>query len=132
MQKTLKFLRDAKTFYVATVDGDRPRLRPFGAIAEYNNRLYICTNNKKECYKQILANPRIEISATIDRSWIRLTGIVKRDASKDAREAVLNAVPSLQKMYKADDGFFEVLYFESGESTFFAGPGAPEKETLYS
>lgn len=127
MNKAAQFLSDSKTFYLATTEDDQPRVRPFGAVMEWDGKVYICTNNKKDVYRQILKNPKIEISA-MDSSfnWIRITGKLVTDNRKEAREAMLKAQPGLENMYKADDGIFEVLYFTDGTATIYDTKGGKE------
>ena len=130
MNRTFKFFRDAGTFYLATVDGNQARVRPFGAVCLYNNRLYICTNNTKRCFKQMMENPNVEISAMVGDQWIRLEGVVARDQSKEAKKAMLDANPVLQNMYSADDDIFEVLYFKKGTARFYSFGKEPEEEAI--
>lgn len=130
MEKTLKFLQDAKTFYLATVEDDQPRVRPFGAIAIIDGKLYTCTNNTKKVYKQLLANPKMEISAMAGGKWIRLEGKLIPDHRDEVRKAMLDANPSLSSMYSIGDGIFEVLYFEDCTATFCSFTEAPEVETF--
>ncbi len=111
MDEVLKFLEDAKTFYLATADGSQPRVRPLGAVCSIEGKLYICTNNTKAMYAQMTANPKVEISAAgPDGRWLRLTCEVAADERESSRKAMLDALPMLQSMYKADDGIFEVFY----------------------
>ena len=116
MDEILKFLKDAGTYYLATVDevGD-PQVRPFGTIAKFEDRLYFQTGNVKEVFKQIENHPRIAISATAKdgSSWIRLQADAIRDDRNEARAAVLDEYPHLKSMYAADDGNCEVLYLEN-------------------
>ena len=128
MTRTLDFLKKAGTFYLATEEGDQARVRPFGAVCVYDGKLYICTNNKKSCFRQMQANPKVEISAMVGGDWIRLTGTVCLDESRGAREAMLAATPSLQGMYAADDKIFEVLYFVRATASFNAFGKKPEIE----
>jgi uncharacterized pyridoxamine 5'-phosphate oxidase family protein len=116
--RTYNFLKKAGTFYLATVDNDQPHVRPFGAICICEGKMYICTNNKKDCYKQILMNNKVEISAMVDNQWIRLTGYVKTDSSKNAKSVMLEEYPMLKKMYSLNDDIFEVLYLENAIATF--------------
>jgi uncharacterized pyridoxamine 5'-phosphate oxidase family protein len=118
MERTYNFLKKAGTFYIATVDNDQPRVRPFGAICKCEGKMYICSNNKKDCYKQMLNNNKVEISAMVDNEWIRLTGYVKSDSSKNVKSVMLNENPMLKSMYSADDDIFEVLYLENVTATF--------------
>ncbi|WMJ85915.1 pyridoxamine 5'-phosphate oxidase family protein [Anaerocolumna sp. MB42-C2] len=131
MNKAAQFLADSQTFFLATLDNDQPRVRPFGAVMEWEGKTYICTNNKKEVYAQILKNPKVEISAmSQDGRWLRLSGKLIPDNRKEAREAMLTAVPSLQNMYKADDGIYEVLYFTEATATIYSFAGEPEVISL--
>ncbi|MGB8455522.1 MAG: pyridoxamine 5'-phosphate oxidase family protein [Anaerocolumna sp.] len=127
MNKAVEFLKDSQTFYLATMENDQPRVRPFGAVMEWEGKTYICTNNKKDVFAQILKNPKVEISA-MDKTgrWIRITGNLTSDNRKEAKKAMLAAVPSLQNMYKADDGIYEVLYFTEATATIYAFASEPE------
>jgi uncharacterized pyridoxamine 5'-phosphate oxidase family protein len=120
MTRTYEFLKNAGTFYLATMEGDQARVRPFGAVALHGGKLYICTNNKKKCFAQMMANPKVEISGMAKGEWIRVAGNARRDDSEAAREAMLEANPSLRKMYSPSDGLFEVLFLENAEATFCA------------
>ena len=128
MTRTYEFLKKAGTFYLATVEHDQPRVRPFGAACIYNGKLYITTSNKKACFRQMMENPKIEISGMAGGEWIRLTGELAQDTSVEARKAMLEANPSLKTMYAADDGKFEVLYFTKAVSVFNAFGKQPETE----
>ena len=127
MNKAAQFLADSKTFYLATTEDDQPRVRPFGAVMEWDGKVYICTNNKKEVYSQIQKNPKVEISA-MDQSfnWIRIAGKLVTDNRREAREAMLKAQPGLESMYKLDDGIFEVLYFTDAIATIYNIKGGKE------
>lgn len=117
MNDVVRFLNDSKVFYISTLEDDKPRVRPFGAIMEWDSRIYICTNNKKDFYKQIQKNPNFEISAVSGSSWIRLNGKLVTDSRTEAKEAMLFTYPSLNDMYRIDDGIFEVLYITDGIAT---------------
>ncbi|MBQ7371964.1 MAG: pyridoxamine 5'-phosphate oxidase family protein [Blautia sp.] len=125
MKEALQFLKDAGTFYLATVDGDQPRVRPFGAVAEFEDKLYIITNNEKEVYKQLEKNPKFEISGMAKGKWIRLSGEAVRDDRREARKAMLDANPSLRSMYNEDDGKVEVLYIQNATVTICSFTDAP-------
>lgn len=114
MNEIVKFLTESQTFFLATADGDQPRVRPFGAVMEWDGKLYICTNNRKKVFKEIMKNPKVEISSVLAGRWIRLCGKVAVDSRIEARMAMLDATPSIRNMYRADDGIFEVLYFTEG------------------
>lgn len=117
MKEILKYLQDCGTFYLATVEGDQPHVRPFGAVCEFDGKLYIVTNNKKDVYNQMNVNGQVEISGMNNGTWIRLKGIVKEDARREARVAMLDANESLHSMYSADDNLMTVFAFESGVAT---------------
>lgn len=131
MNKAAEFLKACKTFYLATAQGDQPRVRPFGAVVELKGKVYICTNNKKECFKQIKENPKVELCGTLPSggSWIRVSGTLAVDDSLEARAAFLKECPI--SFYKPDDGIFEVLYFVEGSATIASFGGAPESFALY-
>ncbi|MDO4633058.1 MAG: pyridoxamine 5'-phosphate oxidase family protein [Eubacteriales bacterium] len=118
MNEVLEFLKSCGTFYLATTDGDQPRVRPFGAVCEFEGRLYIVTNNQKDVYKQMQKNSKIEISGMSQGKWIRLAGNAVHDSRREARVAMLEANASLGSMYNADDNLMEVLYIENGTATF--------------
>lgn len=126
MKQIIDFLNECGIFFLATLEGDQPRVRPFGAVAEFEGKLYVCTNNTKEVYKQLLANPKVEVSASLKDRWIRLTGKLIPDHRIEAREAMLTANPGIKNMYSADDGIFEVLYFADAKATFYSFTKAPE------
>ena len=114
MQEILAYLKECGTFYLATTEGDQPHNRPFGAVAEHEGKIYIVTNNQKDVFKQMLANPKIEISAMNKGTWIRLTAEAVHDSSRDARVSMLNDnEEALSSMYTADDGLMEVLYLKN-------------------
>jgi uncharacterized pyridoxamine 5'-phosphate oxidase family protein len=129
MKKALEFLKETGTFYLATVEGDQPRVRPFGAVFEYEGKLYIVTNNTKKCFKQILENPKIEMCGMNKKGqWIRVTGEVANDDRREVKEFALESIPTLKSMYNIDDGIFAVLYFTKGTATISSFQG--EVETL--
>ena len=125
MNQIAQFLADAKTFYLATTENDQPHVRPFGAVAEWDGKTYICTNNQKKVFAQIRKNPKVEISAMVGDKWIRLTGKLVVDPRPEARKAMLAANPSLNNMYKVDDGIFEVLYFTEASALVYSFTGKP-------
>lgn len=130
MNKIARFLVDSKVFYVATADKDQPRVRPFAAVAEWDGKTYICTNNQKAVFAQMVENPKIEISAMVGEQWIRLWGKVAVDPRPEARAAMIEANPRLANMYKADDGIFEVLYFTEAKALICSFNSEPAEITL--
>ena len=125
METIAQFLKDNKTFYIATTEGNQPRVRPFGAVCIFNGRLYFGTGNQKPVSKQMKENPKIEISsATPDGiTWLRLTAQAVADDSREARQAMLDATPSIQGKYHADDGVFEVFYLQNAMGSIFSRDG---------
>ena len=128
MQRVEKFLKEAGTYYLATTDGDQPRVRPFGTINEFDGKLYIQTGKSKDVSRQIHANPKVEICAFMNGEWLRVACELVEDDRREARQSMLDAYPSLQNMYSADDGNTEVFYLKNATATFSAFTHAPEVE----
>lgn len=126
MKETYDFLRQCNTYYLATADGDQPRVRPFGTVNIFENKLYIQTGKVKDVYKQIKANPKVEISGTINDRWIRVEATAIEDDRIEARQSMLDAYPSLKKMYKADDGNTVVFYLSNATATIYSFSEAPK------
>lgn len=127
MKKVIDYLKESQVFHIATMDGDQPRVRPFGAVAEFEGKLYIITNNQKKCFKQMIDNPKIEISAMgKDNTWIRVEAKVVLDSRMEARSRMLEEYEMLKRMYSADDGKMEVLYLEDATATIYSMAGQPE------
>ena len=126
MQRVLNFLKEAETYYLATVDGDQARVRPFGTINEFEGKLYIQTGKVKDVSKQLHKNPKAEICAFKDGEWLRVAGTFVEDDRREARVAMLEAYPSLQGMYSADDGNTEVFYIKDATATFSSFTKEPE------
>lgn len=126
MDKVLKFLKDAETYYLATVEGNQPRVRPFGTAHVFEGKLYIQTGKVKDVSKQLHQNPKAEICAFKNGEWLRVSGKLIEDDRNEARQSMLDAYPSLQKMYKADDGNTEVFYFENATAIFSSFTHEPQ------
>ena len=126
MEEVYDFLKKCGTFYIATIDGDKPRVRPFGAVNIFDGKLYIQTGKVKNVSKQMQINPNVEISGSIDGKWIRLEGKVVRDDRREAKANMLDENPVLKNMYSADDGNTEVLYFENAIATFYSFTDKPK------
>jgi uncharacterized pyridoxamine 5'-phosphate oxidase family protein len=126
MERAAKFLKDAGTYYLATVEGDQPRVRPFGTVNVFEGRLYIQTGKVKDVSKQLHANPKAEICAFKDGEWLRLAGEFVEDDRREARQSMLDAYPALQGMYSADDGNTEVFYIKNATATYSSFTRAPE------
>ena len=126
IEKVCQFLDEAGTYYLATVEGDQPRVRPFGTALLYRGRLYIQTGKVKSVSKQIAANPKVELCAFKDGRWLRLAGELVNDDDRAAKAAMLDKMPSLKAMYSADDDNTQVLYFRNAVATFSSFTEAPE------
>lgn len=127
MKEVLNYLTENSIFYIATTEGDQPRVRAFGAVCEFEGKLYICTNNQKAVFAQMMINPKVELWAPGKQGdWMRLTAKVIRDDRNEAREAMLAANPGLSNMYKVGDGIFEVLYLKDATATFASFGTAPK------
>lgn len=126
MERVEKFLKEAGTYYLATVDGDQPRVRPFGTAHIIEGKLYIQTAKAKDVSKQIHANPKVELCAFNNGQWVRVAGELVSDDRREVKQAMLDAYPSLQSMYSADDDNTEVLYFKNATATFSSFTAAPE------
>ena len=130
MERVCKFLKDAGTYYLATVEGDQPRVRPFGTAHIFEGKLYIQTGKVKAVSRQLAANPKVEICAFMKGKWLRLAGELVEDDRVEAKASLLEAYPSLQKMYAADDGNTLVWYFKNATATFSSFTSEPEVITF--
>ena len=125
MKEVYEFLKKCGTYYLATMEGDQPRVRPFGTADLFEDRLYIQTGKSKSVSRQIQANPKVEICAFADGTWLRIAGKLVRDDRVEAKAHMLDAHPSLKGMYSAEDDNTEVLYFQDAEATFSSFTEAP-------
>ena len=125
MQTVHDFLKKAGTYYLATIDGDRPRVRPFGTINLFEGRLYIQTGKKKDVAKQIAANPKIEISAFDGETWIRIAATLVEDNRTETQESMLEAYPQIRGMYAVNDGNNVVYYLKNATAIFYTFRGEP-------
>lgn len=126
MEEVKEFLKEAKVYYLATVDENKPKVRPFGTIEIFEGKLYIQTGKKKDVSKQIQKNPYVEICAFNNGKWIRIAGKLVRDDRIEVKEHMLNQYPELKGMYKADDDNTEVLYFEEALATIYSFTEEPK------
>ena len=118
MEEVFRFLKEAGTYYIATVDGDQPRVRPFGTVNVFEGKLYIQTGKGKRMPKQIAANPKVEICAMKGDEWIRVAGTLALDERVEAQESMLAAYPDLRKMYTTGpDGNTAVYFFKEATAT---------------
>ncbi len=130
MERTCKFLKDVGVYYLATAEGDQPRVRPFGTAHIFDGRLYIQTGKKKPVAHQIAANPKAEICAFKDGVWLRLSGELVPDERVEAKKSMLDAYPELRGMYDENDDNTVVYYFKNAVATFASFTAAPETETF--
>ena len=126
MQRVCDFLKKAGVYYLATVEGDQPRVRPFGTAHIFEGRLYIQTGKVKPCARQLIANPKAELCAFHNGAWVRIACELVEDDRVEARKAMLDAYPNLRGMYDENDGNTQVLYFKNAVATFASFGGAPE------
>lgn len=126
MQEVQEFLKKCGTYYLATVEGDQPRVRPFGTAEVFEGKLYIQTGKVKEVSKQIQKNNKVELCAFDGEQWLRVAGTLVRDDRIEAKEDMLEKNPGLKKMYSATDDNTEVLYFENAVATFYSFTSEPK------
>ena len=130
IEKVCQFLDEVHTYYLATVEGDQPRCRPFGTVLLYDGKLYIQTGKVKAVSKQIAANPKVEVCAFNGGKWIRIAGELVNDDRREVKAAMLEKFPSLKRMYSADDDNTQVLYFKNAVATFCSFTDKPEVITF--
>lgn len=130
LERVCTYLKEAGTYYLATMDGNQPRVRPFGTIHLFEGKLYIQTGKTKAVSKQILVNPKVEICAMKDNTWLRLAGELVEDDRFEAKESMLDAYPNLKSMYAADDDNTQVFYFKNATATFASFVGETEVVTF--
>ena len=130
IEKVCQFLDEAKVYYLATADGDQPRVRPFGTALVFEGRLYIQTGKIKPVSRQLGQNPKAEICAFNAGKWVRVAGELINDDRIEAKEAMLDKYPSLKGMYSATDDNTQVLYFRNAVATFSSFGGEPETITF--
>ena len=118
MEKICNFLKEAGVYYLATVEGDQPRVRPFGTALLYEGKLYIQTGKVKPVSKQLAANPKAEICAFKDGVWLRIAGELVNDDRVEVKKAMLDEYSNLRGMYDEHDDNTQVLYFKNGMATF--------------
>ena len=120
MKRVLDFLKKASVYYLATVEGDQPRVRPFGTVNEFEGKLYIQTGRVKPTSRQLAANPKAEICAFKDGEWIRVTCELVEDDRFEAKKSMLDAYPDLRGMYDENDGNTQVFYMKNATAMFCA------------
>lgn len=126
IERVYQFLDEVHTYYLATVEGDQPRVRAFGTALLYDGKLYIQTGKVKPVSKQIASNPKVEICAFKGGKWLRIAGELVNDDNRDVKVAMLDKMPSLKPMYSADDDNMQMLYFRNATATFSSFTKEPE------
>lgn len=130
MQRVCDFLKEAGVYYLATVEGDQPRVRPFGTAHIFEDKLYIQTGKVKPCARQVMENPKAEICAFHKGTWVRIACELVEDDRVDARKSMLDAYPNLRGIYNENDGNTLVLYMKNATATFSSFTAAPETVTF--
>ena len=130
MQRVCDFLKEAGVYYLATVEGDQPRVRPFGTAHIFEDKLYIQTGKVKPCARQVMENPKAEICAFHKGTWVRIACELVEDDRYEARKSMLDAYPTLRGMYNENDGNTLVLYMKNATATFSSFTAAPETVTF--
>lgn len=130
LERVCTFLKEAGTYYLATVEDDQPRVRPFGTAHIFEDKLYIQTGLVKDVAKQMLKNPKVEICAFMKGKWLRVAGEAVLDERIEAQESMLEDYQSLKNMYKAGDGNTAVFYLKNACATFSSFTEAPETVTF--
>ena len=125
MNEIYEFLKNAQTYYLATVEGDQPRVRPFGTVDLFEGRLYVQTGKVKPVSRQLHANPKAELCAFLEGKWVRVAGELIPDERVEAKKHMLDAYPMLRRMYDEKDDNTEVLYFTNGVAVFSSFTEAP-------
>lgn len=125
MKNVYDFLKSAGVYFLATVEDNKPRVRPFGTIDIFEDKLYIQTGKVKQVSKQMHMNSNVELCAFKDGKWIRLSGEVEVDDRREAKKHMLDNYPELRNMYNEDDGNTEVWYFKNGEAIISSFTEAP-------
>lgn len=126
MNEVRDYLKESGMFFIATIDGDKPRVRPFGVAEIYEDKLYIQTGKRKNVFKQIEANPNVEICAFNKGTWIRIEGKLVLDDRVEVKKYILDQNPELRSMYNENDDNTAVLYFEKGIATIYSFTNEPK------
>ena len=124
MQEVYDFLKSAQTYFLATADGDQPRVRAFGTIDLFEDKLYIQTGKVKDVYKQLVANPKFELCAVSGMNWVRVTGTLVPDDRVEPKKHMLDNYPTLRGMYDENDDNTIVLYMQDCTATFASLTGS--------
>ncbi len=126
MEEVQEFIKSCGVYYLATVDGDTPKVRPFGTAEIFENHLYIQTGKKKDVFKQIEKNPKVELCCFKEGKWLRLSGELVLDDRTEAKKDMLDKNPNLRGMYNENDDNTAVLYFKDAVATISSFTGEPK------
>ena len=126
MKEVYDFLKKSNTYYLATVEGDQPRVRPFGTVNIFEDKLYIQTGRAKSVKKQIDLNPKVEICAVYGEKWLRVETNLVEDDRIEAKKSLLDNYPDLKNMYSAEDENTVVFYLKDAVATFYSFTDKPE------
>lgn len=126
MQQVYDFLKKCGTYYLATVEGEQPRVRPFGTVDLFEGKLYLQTGLSKSVAQQLKADPKVELCAFDGERWLRVAATAVLDDNIEAQKHMLAAYPSLQAMYQPGDGNTAVYYLQDATATFSSFTAAPE------
>lgn len=126
MKEVYDFIKDCGTYYLATTEGNQPRVRPFGTIDIFEDKLYIQTGKVKPTYAQLKANPLAEICCFKDGSWLRLAGELIEDDRVEAKKHMLDEYPNLRAMYDEKDGNTAVFYFRNAKAVLASFSAEPK------
>ena len=126
MERVCEFLKQANVYYLATVEGDQPRVRPFGTAHIFEGKLYIQTGKIKPVSKQIAANPKAELCASKDGTWVRIECELVEDDRVEAKKSMLDEYTNLRGMYDENDDNTQVLFLKNAKATFSSFTAAPE------
>jgi len=126
MKTVFDFIKKTGTYYLATVEGKQPRVRPFGTINLFEDKLYIQSGRKKDVAKQIKSNPKVELSAFDGETWIRVAATLVEDKRPEAQESLLQAYPQLRDRYAVNDGNNIVYYLKNATAVFSSFKGEPK------
>ena len=125
MKRVYEFLKEAKVYYLATVDGDQARVRPFGTLDLFEGKLNIMTKHGKKVSDQMKANPKVEITAMRGEDWIRITCEAYLETNHEALASMVAALPHLEQFYRADDPNTEVFYLANATAIIFSTTPEP-------
>lgn len=121
-----QFIKESKMFFLATVEGDAPKQRPFGELTLVDGKYYMNTNSKKAVFQQMMKNPNISICAFQKGSWIRIEGKAVRETDETVIQKIVKENPFLTKIYEEEKDISECLYLENATAMLYSGDKEPE------